>query len=256
MVHCSSRKFCQMFCIPRRELLSVQIKSPSFKIQTGQVTFCCFLNFIMKKNDRERMQMFFSESTHKPRNIFSSCPRSGMWGEICFVDVPLEHEKGCWKEPWQGMGTSLRIAFSLKKGYLLQQHHSQHDWAAQTMTGAEIQKMQQYEPFQIPLTQNRLGKELSHTPWHSLLLLHKALTQLSRSKIKLIWKLCRWEMYHIWHLLQPFWKQGGWSRKHHSPLPQTQFLHLASRPQWRSLSQELLPLLCSFTPPLLRSFRQ
>lgn len=88
----------------------------------------------------------------------------------------------------------------------------------------------------FPWLRTRQGKELSHTLWHSLLLLHKALTQLSRSKIKLIWKLCRWEMYHVWHLLQPFWKQGGWSRKHHSPLPQTQFLHLASRPQWSSFS--------------------
>lgn len=26
------------------------------------------------------------------------------------------------------------------------------------MTGAEIQKMQQYEPFQIPLTQNQAGE--------------------------------------------------------------------------------------------------
>lgn len=50
MVHCSSRKFCQMFCISHRKLLSMQIKSPSFKIQTGQqVTFCCFLNIIIKK---------------------------------------------------------------------------------------------------------------------------------------------------------------------------------------------------------------
>lgn len=86
----------------------------------------------------------------------------------------------------------------------------------------------------FPWLRTRQGKELSHTLWHSLLLLHKALTQLSRSKIKLIWKLCRWEMYHVWHLLQPFWEQGGWSRRHHSPLPQTQFLHLASRPQWSS----------------------
>lgn len=89
---------------------------------------------------------------------------------------------------------------------------------------------------EFPCLRTRQGKELSHTLWHSLLLLHKALTQLSRSKIKLIWKLCRWEMYHVWHLLQPFWKQGGWSRKHHSLLPQTQFLHLASRPQWSSFS--------------------
>lgn len=77
-IHCSSRKFCQMFYIPHRELLCMQIKSPSFKIQTGQGTFC-FLNIIMKKKTKRKKECtFLSESTHKPRNIFPSCPRSGM----------------------------------------------------------------------------------------------------------------------------------------------------------------------------------
>lgn len=100
--------------------------------------------------------------------------------------------------------------------------------------GRRSRKCSNMNHSKFPWLRTRQGKELSHTLWHSLLLLHKALTQLSRSKIKLIWKLCRWEMYHVWHLLQPFWEQGGWSRRHHSPLPQTQFLHLASRPQWSS----------------------
>lgn len=134
-IHCSSRKFCQMFCILHRELLSMQIKSPSFKTQTGQVTFSCFLNIIMKKRQRGgKNAMFFSESAHKHRSIFPLLPKVRNVGEICFVGMPMEHEKVCWKGLGQGTGTNLRIAFSLKKGYLLEQYHARHDWAAQTMT--------------------------------------------------------------------------------------------------------------------------
>lgn len=134
------------------------------------------------------------------------------------------------------MGTNLRIAFSLKKGYLLQQHHSRHDWAAQTMTGAEIQKMQQYEPFQIPLTQNQAGEGTKPHPLTFTSSFTQGFDPVIKIQNQADLETTQMGMYHVWHLLQPFWKQGGWSRKHYSPLPQTQFLHLASRLQWSSFS--------------------
>lgn len=93
MVHCSSRKFCQMFCIPHRELLLfMQIKSPSFKIQTGQVTFCCFLNIIMKNMTGKECKCS-SLKVHTNPETFSSPAQ----GQECGGNLFCRRSIGTWE---------------------------------------------------------------------------------------------------------------------------------------------------------------
>lgn len=162
----------------------MQIKSLSFKIQTVHVTFSCFLNIIMKKEKTKRRKECKCSSLKVHTNPETFSPPAQ--GQECRVNLFCRHANGAWegllKRPRTGYRNKPKNSLSLKKGYLLEQHHSRHDWAAQTMTQG-IQKTQPHEPFQILLTQNQ-RKEISHTLWHSLLLFHMALTQLSRCDLE------------------------------------------------------------------------
>lgn len=135
----------------------------------------------MTEKEEERMQMFFSESTHKPRNIFPSYPRSGMWGNL-FCRHAIGAWEGLLKRPMTGHGDKPKNRLFPQEGLSITTA-SFSAWLSSTDCdgGWGDPENTAIWPFQIPLTQNQ-GKELSHTLWHSLLLFHVALTQLSRSK--------------------------------------------------------------------------
>lgn len=182
-IHCSSRKFCQMFCILHRELLSMQIKSPSFKTQTGQVTFSCFLNIIMKKKTKRRKECKCSSLKVLTNTEAFSPPAQG---QECRGNLFCRHANGAWegllKRPRTGYRDKPKNSLFPQEGLSIRTV-SCSAWLSSTDYDTGIQKTQQHEPFQILLTQNQ-RKELSHTLWHSLLLFHMALTQLSRCDLE------------------------------------------------------------------------
>lgn len=73
----------------------MQIKSPSFKIQTGHVTFSCFLNIIMKKKKKtkRRKECKCSLKVHTNPETFSPPAQ----GQECRVNLFCRHANGAWE---------------------------------------------------------------------------------------------------------------------------------------------------------------